>query len=1668
MDFSIPPQLPAEIQERLHEMISDYKEENLTRKGYETKRKRLLDNYKHISSPHIKDRKSISNIRKSTIRIPGRNQSLSSTLDASKYAGNVPDNVSMNSAGRSHRDTSSEYSSSVYRVTTVNSTPNRASPLKRHRRNHSTQMSLSSFDPLAENSVYNPMIPLLPREGIIQADLISKYKDYDINTLSLPQILRGRFETFGKENALITIDAKGKENFISWDKLYLRAERVAHDMTKKKLYKNEKVILWYNKDEIIEFSVALLGCFIAGMVAIPASFEAYTLGEIMEIIKMTGSKFVLISNDCYKQVNNLYSTNNNTKIKLLKNDFFEAVTFMKTDDLGTYSKAKKTTPIFDMPYIAYIEFTRTPLGRLSGVVVKHDTLMSQFRAMAEMIDSRTMPSWNKVDIIKRYNVKHQLTSANKKNLARFTFMNTLDPTRSSGLIFGVLFNIFTGNLLLSVNDKLLEKPGGYEDLINKYRVDILLNDQLQLKQVVINYLENPEAIMLERKKSKINFSCIKCCLTTCSTIDTEVTEMVVHKWLKNLGCIDAPLVYSPILSLLAFGGVVLSAKDQLGGLENFPIHEPKLRLQDEIFINREALKDNRVEASIVAMINSSSSFKDYLKVETFGFPLPNTLLCVVNPDNSTLVPDLTVGEIWVSSQYLVNEFFQLDKINAFVFNAKLNFTKMQAYVTKDNPMNNGNYRSAASERLETITNLCPPDTQFLRTKLMGFVFNGKIYVLSLIEDMFLQNKLLRLPNWAHTSDMSRAKNKSSSTVNRSSSISPSIAESSNRSQSSNSSQLSSEGAKRVVQTYYLQQITETIVRSVNTVYEVAAFELNHHKEEHFLVMVIESSLAKRTPSSAADPETATIITQYRPDKVLEKKMNDLVDQLFRVLWIFHKIKPMCILVVPKGTLPRRYCSLEIANSTVEKKFISGELEAKFIKFQVDNIILDYIPHSAYYNESIFSEHLSKLRGQCIEESSTEGKIITLQDSGIDYRDVSYDSRDQRRKLTDFSSIMDILEWRIPTLNNKAVFSELGESFNSGSKVSGLMNVRSISWVNFEVIVASFLKKIVGSKNPLKAEDRVVIIADNTIDYVAMIFACFYCNFVIIPLPPFRERNVERDIQVLAYVVQTYKVKRIFIDMKAHVLLEANHVNKIFKKYKKFLPKMTLMSKIKRKQGLTIKIFKKILEDKFHYKPGKKTLAAPRLVWIDLENSSTRDLHVTMTHATLMNMCKVLKETLQLSSISSIFSLCSHTRGLGFILSCLVGIYVGTTTTLFSYDAVMSQPKYFLMEVQNKNVYDLFLTMDTFAILMDKATKLVEEVSRSNTLTTNNNSKNSKKNQNAQISTLRADMFRNVKNIMIPFNGRPEFNRIEAILLSSQTIFLKRHQINYIYQHHFNPIVSLHSYLDVPPIDFFADPTALREGMVREAPVGMPGLRLQDSGVVPVCTNVSIVNPETLLPCYEGEVGEIWCCSEANVYNYTVCRDKKLLRDEFISQQFKSRMAKGADNGLTYLRTGDLGFIRTVEVTNINGDLVRLNLLYVLGRINETIELLGLTHFVGDLERTVRSAHTAITNCIISKSGGLLICLIKCRPNTSELYANITALVTSELLNKNGVIPDLCTFMKPNGGGAYTIEGTWAKNRSTIMADWFSQKLLVENQFAVNFGENISIYLLSQFNMDTKA
>ena len=160
---------------------------------------------------------------------------------------------------------------------------------------------------------------------------------------------------------------------------------------------------------------------------------------------------------------------------------------------------------------------------------------------------------------------------------------------------------------------------------------------------------------------------------------------------------------------------------------------------------------------------------------------------------------------------------------------------------------------------------------------------------------------------------------------------------------------------------------------------------------------------------------------------------------------------------------------------------------------------------------------------------------------------------------------------------------------------------------------------------------------------------------------------------------------------------------------------------------------------------------------------------------------------------------------------------------------------------------------------------------------------------------------------------------------------------------------------VEPISLYLNTKALRRGIVQIADPNIDpySLLVHDSGMVPVCTRIAIVNPETCMLSRIGEFGEIWVSSEANVKGFY--RSK----DPFDATRMSAQVVDG-DQRITYVRTGDLGFLHSVSrPVGPGGALVDIHTLFVLGSIGETFEVNGLNHFPMDIERTIEKSHRKV-------------------------------------------------------------------------------------------------------------
>ncbi|MGF1937067.1 MAG: beta-ketoacyl synthase N-terminal-like domain-containing protein [Nostoc sp. ChiQUE02] len=148
--------------------------------------------------------------------------------------------------------------------------------------------------------------------------------------------------------------------------------------------------------------------------------------------------------------------------------------------------------------------------------------------------------------------------------------------------------------------------------------------------------------------------------------------------------------------------------------------------------------------------------------------------------------------------------------------------------------------------------------------------------------------------------------------------------------------------------------------------------------------------------------------------------------------------------------------------------------------------------------------------------------------------------------------------------------------------------------------------------------------------------------------------------------------------------------------------------------------------------------------------------------------------------------------------------------------------------------------------------------------------------------------------------------------------------------------------DAPPVIHSVQGVALEQNRVVAAAPEEEGSRtLVGCGQVPEEVKVVIVERESLNPCADGEVGEIWVSSASVAQGYW----NRVEQTEFT---FQARLGVSEETGEInrFLRTGDLGFM-------LNGEL------FVTGRLKDLIIIRGRNHYPQDIEQTVEKSHSAL-------------------------------------------------------------------------------------------------------------
>jgi acyl-CoA synthetase (AMP-forming)/AMP-acid ligase II len=310
-------------------------------------------------------------------------------------------------------------------------------------------------------------------------------------------------------------------------------------------------------------------------------------------------------------------------------------------------------------------------------------------------------------------------------------------------------------------------------------------------------------------------------------------------------------------------------------------------------------------------------------------------------------------------------------------------------------------------------------------------------------------------------------------------------------------------------------------------------------------------------------------------------------------------------------------------------------------------------------------------------------------------------------------------------------------------------------------------------------------------------------------------------------------------------------------------------------------------------------------------STTTPKGVALTHRNLMHNMESIRQVWHGDdTATSVFWLPSH-HDMGLIGGILSMIYVGCTTHLMSPSSFVKRPMGWLEAISRLRA--TFTAAPNFAYdrCVDESTAEQRAALDLSSLATAMNG----------AEPVQAGTLEKFAEAFAPAGFRPEalcpvYGLAEATLLVSG---------------------GSDSAL---PVVAHVDRTGLQVDRVVDVDPGHPAaLALVGCGRPRGGQDVAIVDPQTHQPCGADEVGEIWIAGPSVGWGYWA-------RPDETTQTFSATLPD--ESGGPFLRTGDLGFLRSGE-------------LYITGRCKDLVVIRGGNYYPNDIERTVQDCHPALVS-----------------------------------------------------------------------------------------------------------
>ncbi|KAL6484250.1 hypothetical protein MHYP_G00062950 [Metynnis hypsauchen] len=721
-------------------------------------------------------------------------------------------------------------------------------------------------------------------------------------------------------------------------------------------------------------------------------------------------------------------------------------------------------------------------------------------------------------------------------------------------------------------------------------------------------------------------------------------------------------------------------------------------------------------------------------------------------------------------------------------------------------------------------------------------------------------------------------------------------------------------------------------------------------------------------------ERIVVVAEQRPD-ASEEDSFQWMSRVLQAIDSIHQVGVYCLALVPANTLPKAPLG-GIHISETKQRFLEGALHPC-------NVLM--CPHTCVTNLPKPRQKQPEVGpASMIVGNLVAGKRIA-QACG---RDVA-----QLEDNDQFLYMQDVLQWRAQATPDHPLFLLL----NAKGTVASTASCVQLHKRAERVAVALM------ERGRLNTGDHVALVYPPGVDLIATFYGCLYAGCVPVTVRPPHPQNLATTLPTVKMIVEVSKSVCILTTQAIMKLLKSKEAAAAVDV--KTWPMVLDTDDLPRKKLQQI------------YKPPTPEM----LAYLDFSVSTTGILAgVKMSHAATSALCRSIKLQCELYPSRQIAICLDPYCGLGFALWCLCSVYSGHQSILVPPLELESNVSLWLSAVSQFKVRVTFCSYS----VMEMCTKGLGSQTEALRL------------RNVNLSC--------VRTCMVVAEERPRIALTQSFSKIFKDLGLSPRAVSTTFGCRVNVAICLQGTAGPDPTTVYVDMRALRHDRVRLVERGSPhSLPLMESGKVRkhhTCkTNgsntilpgvkVIIANPETKGPLGDSHLGEIWVSSPHNATGYyTVYGEEALHADHFCT-----KLSFG-DTQTVWARTGYLGFLRRTELTDASGE--RHDALYVVGSLDETLELRGMRYHPIDIETSVIRAHKSIAECAVFTWTNLLVVVVELEGSEQEAL-DLVALVTNVVLEEHFLIVGVVVVVDP---GVIPINSRGEKQRMHLRDGFLADQL----------------------------